>query len=139
MFSGKHGSFGIYTAPTLIMIFKYENIKLKKRMSSGRCLPCKQKDKIIERPSISHETIPLIKLMLINRCYFTTIIFRQKSHNVNMSILYIRKFYVFLRRNKTVFLAENMLFCIMDITCPHAKSGMKIGAKLVRTLRKKCV
>jgi hypothetical protein len=37
MFSGKHGSFRIYTAPTLIIIFKYENIKLKKkRMSSGR-------------------------------------------------------------------------------------------------------
>jgi hypothetical protein len=31
MFSGKHGSFRIYTAPTLIIIFKYENIKLKKR------------------------------------------------------------------------------------------------------------
>jgi hypothetical protein len=33
MFSGKHGSFGIYTAPTLIVIllFKYENIKLKKK------------------------------------------------------------------------------------------------------------
>jgi hypothetical protein len=31
MFSGKHGSFEIYTAPTLIMIFKYENTKLKKK------------------------------------------------------------------------------------------------------------
>jgi hypothetical protein len=31
MFSGKHGSFGICNAPTLIIILKYENIKLKKK------------------------------------------------------------------------------------------------------------
>jgi hypothetical protein len=31
MFSGKHGTFGIYTAPTLIIIFKFENIKLNKK------------------------------------------------------------------------------------------------------------
>jgi hypothetical protein len=30
MFSGKHGSFGIYTAPTFKIIFKYATIKLKK-------------------------------------------------------------------------------------------------------------
>jgi hypothetical protein len=36
MFSGKDGTFWIYTAPTLILILKCENIKLKKRMSSGR-------------------------------------------------------------------------------------------------------
>jgi hypothetical protein len=60
MFSGKHGSIGIFTAPTLIIIFKYENIKIKKeRMPSGRCLTSKLYDNIIKRPSISHETIPL--------------------------------------------------------------------------------
>jgi hypothetical protein len=31
MFSGKHGNFGIYTAPTL---FKYENIKPKKKCAA---------------------------------------------------------------------------------------------------------
>jgi hypothetical protein len=31
MFSGKHGSFRIYTASTLTIIFKYENIKLKNK------------------------------------------------------------------------------------------------------------
>jgi hypothetical protein len=31
MFSGKDGAFWIYTAPTLILILKYENIKFKKK------------------------------------------------------------------------------------------------------------
>jgi hypothetical protein len=39
--------------------YKYENIKLKKRMPSGRCLTSKLYDKIIKMPSKSHETIPL--------------------------------------------------------------------------------
>jgi hypothetical protein len=61
MFSGKHGTFGIYTAPTLILIFKYENIKFKKRMPSGTGPTSKLYDKSIKRPSISYETIPLRK------------------------------------------------------------------------------
>jgi hypothetical protein len=36
IFSGKAGAVWIYTAPTLILILKYENIKLKKRIPSGR-------------------------------------------------------------------------------------------------------
>jgi hypothetical protein len=37
MFSGKDGAFWIYTAPSLILILKYENIELKKkRIPSGR-------------------------------------------------------------------------------------------------------
>jgi hypothetical protein len=39
--------------------FKYENLKLKKRMSSGSCLTSKLYDKIIKMPSESHENIPL--------------------------------------------------------------------------------
>jgi hypothetical protein len=40
--------------------YKYENIKFKKkRIPSGRCPTSKLWDKIIKRPSISHETIPL--------------------------------------------------------------------------------
>jgi hypothetical protein len=39
--------------------YKYENIKLKKRMPSGSCLTSKLYDKIIKMPSKSHETIPL--------------------------------------------------------------------------------
>jgi hypothetical protein len=44
MFSGKHDNFGIYTASNLIIIFKNENIKLKKRMCSGTCPISKLKD-----------------------------------------------------------------------------------------------
>jgi hypothetical protein len=36
-FSGKRGNFGIYTAQTLTLIFKYKNVKLKKSMCSGTC------------------------------------------------------------------------------------------------------
>jgi hypothetical protein len=57
MFSGKHGSFRIYTASTLTIIFKYENIKLKNK----EC-PAEEAQHLnyrIKRPSISHETIPL--------------------------------------------------------------------------------
>jgi hypothetical protein len=36
MFSEKDGAFWIYTAPTLKLILIYENIKLKKRIPSGR-------------------------------------------------------------------------------------------------------
>jgi hypothetical protein len=39
--------------------FKYENKKLKKRMSSGSCLISKLYDKIIKMPSKYHENIPL--------------------------------------------------------------------------------
>jgi hypothetical protein len=39
--------------------YKYENIKLKKRMPSGSCLTSKLYDKIIKMPSKPHETIPL--------------------------------------------------------------------------------
>jgi hypothetical protein len=39
--------------------FKYENIKSKKRMSSGSCITSKLYDKIIKMSSKSHETIPL--------------------------------------------------------------------------------
>jgi hypothetical protein len=39
--------------------YKYENIKLKKRMSSGSCLTSKLYYKIIKMPSKYHETIPL--------------------------------------------------------------------------------
>jgi hypothetical protein len=35
-FSGKAGAVWIYTAPTLILILKYEYIKLKKRIPIGR-------------------------------------------------------------------------------------------------------
>jgi hypothetical protein len=35
-FSRKAGAVWIYTAPTLILILKYENIKLKNRIPSGR-------------------------------------------------------------------------------------------------------
>jgi hypothetical protein len=44
--------------------FKYENIKLKKRMSSGGCLTSKLYDKIIKMPPKSHETIPLNQKVL---------------------------------------------------------------------------
>jgi hypothetical protein len=77
--SPKHGTFGIngafffyflHTIPLLDFCqiwytfkqkekFKYENIKLKKKMSSGSCLTSKLYDKIIKMPSKSHETIPL--------------------------------------------------------------------------------
>jgi hypothetical protein len=37
-FSGKADTVWIYSAPTLILILKYENIKLKiKKSPSGRC------------------------------------------------------------------------------------------------------
>jgi hypothetical protein len=39
--------------------YKYENIKLKKRMPSGSSLTSKLYDKIIKMPYKSHETIPL--------------------------------------------------------------------------------
>jgi hypothetical protein len=35
-FSGKAGAVWINTAPTLILLLKYENIKFKKRIPSGR-------------------------------------------------------------------------------------------------------
>jgi hypothetical protein len=35
MFSGKDGAFWLYTATTLILILKYENIKLKKKESQA--------------------------------------------------------------------------------------------------------
>jgi hypothetical protein len=36
IFFGKAGAVWIYTAPTLILILKYENIKFKKIIPSGR-------------------------------------------------------------------------------------------------------
>jgi hypothetical protein len=41
--------------------FKYENIKLKKKeCEAGYAFTSKLSDKIIKRPSISHETITVI-------------------------------------------------------------------------------
>jgi hypothetical protein len=46
--------------------FKFENIKFKKRMSSGSCLTSKLSYKIIKMPSKSHENIPLMYKKLIH-------------------------------------------------------------------------
>jgi hypothetical protein len=70
MFSGKHGTLGIYTAPTLIIIFKYENIKLNKRMWIRTCPTSKLYDKIIKRPSNSYENILLRYNLLYVSLYF---------------------------------------------------------------------
>jgi hypothetical protein len=84
--SQKHGTFGINGAffshytPTGFLSkrndtllrkkikFKYKNIQLKKRMSSGSCLTSKLYDKIIKMPSKSHETIPLRTFTLKITC-----------------------------------------------------------------------
>jgi hypothetical protein len=49
-----------------IYIWKLKIKKLKKRMWSGTCLTSKLYDKIIKRPSKTHETIPLNVLLSIN-------------------------------------------------------------------------